>query len=59
MEQITPEQALNILAQVANQTKFTFQEGDVVRQSIQVLNELIQADIARNNTKDNGTKDKS
>ena len=42
MEQITKEQALNNLIQVANQSKFTLADGDAIKQSIQILISSLQ-----------------
>ena len=39
------EQALSLIAQIINQTKFTLAEGDSVRQAFQLLSELVQKDV--------------
>ncbi len=41
-ETITPEQALQLMAQVIEQVKFTLREGDVIRQAYQVLDGLVK-----------------
>lgn len=40
-EKLNPNQALEVLAQVANQVKVTLQEGEVIKQALQVIYETI------------------
>jgi len=41
-ERLSPEQALQVLGQVAGQVKVTLQEGDVIKQALQVIYELVE-----------------
>lgn len=41
-EKLTPEQALQVLAQVAGQVKVTLQEADVIKQALQVIYGLVE-----------------
>lgn len=57
---MNPEQALNLFAQIVNQTKFLPQEYEAVKQAFQVLNELVQRDLqAKQPVQDNGDKESS
>lgn len=40
-ERLTAEQALNVLVQVANQVKLTLQEGETVKQALNIIGELV------------------
>lgn len=41
-ESMKPMQAFEVLAGVASQIKVTLQEGDVVRQALQVVHQLVK-----------------
>lgn len=41
-ERLTPEQALQVLGQVAGQVKVTLQEADVIKQALQVIYGLVE-----------------
>lgn len=50
-EKLTSEQAFNVLVQLANQVKLTLQEGEVAKQALQIIQELVVADIQSKQSK--------
>jgi len=50
-EKLTPEQSLQLLSQIAYQVKLTIQEGDTIKQALQVIYELIENSKPQQETK--------